>query len=47
MPEPPVCFAKEKKKRSHRRTCADDGNTDREILPKIVCKAPGRVRDFG
>src|SRR5699024_10272127 len=27
------------KKSSHRRTCADDGNTDREILPEIVCEA--------
>src|SRR5699024_3837259 len=35
------------KARPHRRTCADGGDTDREIYPKIVCEAKGRVRDFG
>lgn len=32
------------KARPHRRTCADGGDTDREIYPKIVCEAKGRVR---
>src|SRR5699024_10067698 len=33
--------------RPRRRTCADGGDTDREIYPKIVCEAKGRVRGSG
>ena len=33
-----MLFVKNVKIRHHRRTCADDGDTDREILREIVCE---------
>ena len=42
-----VCYRVAKiKNRRHRRTCADDGDTYREILPKIVCEEPATSARF-